>query len=174
MKFRQRLFWVLAGLVAVLVFGLTVLVAQDDETDAECDYTSIEGIILDLVADLGEQDAPDDALMTMQTLVSAFRADCAGMHWRSDELGLQPVIGPVDFGESFNTYKVTLTTTGYAIVKIEGLEGGCPASYDSLFSLFPGQGDMGAQMVQRTNGCVGMITVENTTEPWELMFERVE
>ncbi|MEL7235427.1 MAG: hypothetical protein AAGK74_13080, partial [Chloroflexota bacterium] len=86
----------------------------------------------------------------------------------SSELGLQPVIGPVDLPTGI--YRVRYTSTGFGIVDIETIGGECITDTFGLFNVSSGEANGGAETIFASDSCSGLITVDNTSEPWTLEF----
>lgn len=88
----------------------------------------------------------------------------------SEDVGRQPVIGPVYMNER---YRFTVTTDGFFIMEILELDGDC-GSQPLLFNLTAGQASAGASAGFRATDCVGFIGISNTSEPWTLDIEVIE
>lgn len=93
-------------------------------------------------------------------------------HYDSNTEGLQAVIGPVRFQNG--QYRVTATTTGFIIAKVETISGTCDDGILGLFNLSQGQASSGAQNLLKTTDCLAFIQVHNTQEHWTLDFELLQ
>jgi len=59
-------------------------------------------------------------------------------------------------------------------VKLETLEGNC-GNEALLFNMFEGQASDGAQKIVKTGmGCQILISLGNTTKPWDIIFESIK
>jgi hypothetical protein len=108
-----------------------------------------------------------------QHLASA-EAECSGLSFNSDTLGLAPVIGPIIFPDGL--YRVTFTTSAFGIVDFQSIEGNCEGAMSfstNLFLITQGQADKGTQTTFTTDGCTALITVSNTQTDWTMTFENL-
>ncbi|MBC7815012.1 MAG: hypothetical protein H7175_27890 [Burkholderiales bacterium] len=94
------------------------------------------------------------------------------IRFSSSELGLRPVIGPVNIPTG--TYRVTATTTGFIIVQLEPVSGSCEGGLLGLFNMMQGQGNDGAETMLVSENCQTLIQVSNTNEAWTLEFSRID
>jgi hypothetical protein len=117
--------------------------------------------------DLDDIEAFVESLRTMGRKAGLAQAECLGLAFDSETLGMQPVIGPVTFPSG--TYRVTATTDGFMLAEIEVISGDCDETL--LFAIFEGDADDGSQTVFKSDDCVGLIAIGNTGEPWSLDFE---
>lgn len=134
----------------------------------------LQSVIVTLNANIDDDDTINflGTARELRRILARMDSNCRGLHFTSDEDGMRPVIGPVDFVGGI--WRVTFTTTGYGSVKLEELSGDCGRDA-LLFAAFEGDATDGAQKVITTGaGCEALISVENTGDPWDLMFELVK
>lgn len=160
-----------AGLLVLLLAG--VAMGQDAETPAECPTSAA---VFETLANMaGELDT--DGMETLAVLdllraaISEYTIACTGLAFSSEQDGQQPVIGPVTIPEGI--YRVTATTEGYLIAKVDVLNGECGDGYGSLFNVTSGTASNGAQEVFESAGCEALISVSNAQEAWKLEFEKL-
>ena len=110
------------------------------------------------------------SMQALQQTITSTRAACAGLAFSSEELGNQPVIGPLDIPDA--TWVVTTTTDGFYTAKVTSLAGDCAENL--LFNEFSGTSTNGTSKVISTTSCRMLIEISNVTEPWTLTFEEVE
>lgn len=167
-------------LIVLLLVGVGVASAQDEIVEPQCKTTSLNFIITALrtTADGVEEDVQNEtspivSLRLLQAQIAGLLAECRGLSFSSDTDGMQPVLGPITLPEGI--YRATVTTTGFFIGDIELIDGECESTgFGSVFNLSPGQADAGAQAVIRSAECRMLFPVENTREPWTLIFEPIQ
>lgn len=160
-------FFVFAILVSLVV------VAQEDDSPAECDYGVMGERLVEVGEGLAESDDPAAALRELQSELSALDAACSGLSFSSEEYGLQPAIGP--FVIPAGVYRITAATGGYMITEYTALEG-CEDGdlRDGRFLVSSGEADDGAQVALRLDDdCEVLMVVSNTTESWTIEFEKL-
>lgn len=69
------------------------------------------------------------------------------------------------------SYRVRLTTEGFAIVFIYSVQG---ALLSVLFNLSPGEASGGATALYRSTGQRVMVQFDNISAPYQLVFERIQ
>jgi hypothetical protein len=158
-------------LTICLIIAMTSMVSAQDEAAETCDTSSALATITELVADTELE--PIEILRAIKAAVDEILLQCDGLMFTSENEGLQPVIGPVEFPEGL--YRVTFTTEGYGVVELEFLEGECePSLYsDTLFINNAGESSDGAQATLNSSGCEVLILLSRTNEPWTLEFEKL-
>jgi len=162
------------------------LIADIQEVSGTCD-TGFSGLfnIFNGQAETGAQNlllsTGCNALIEISNVQSAWTLDFELINlnqiievedaYNSDDIGLQPVIGPVEIPTG--TYRVTATTDGFLIADIEELDGTCDTGFSGLFNIFSDQAIDGAETILNTVDCVGLIKVGNTNAPWTLEFDQL-
>lgn len=179
-------FLILAGLLLSLVSLTVGAAAQDASSPCAVDdalNTEYQGLvqrdwlqsmIITLNANIEDADTTNflSTARELRRVLTRLDANCRGMIFTNDIEGMQPVIGPIPFPNGI--WRATLTTAGFASVKIEDLSGTCEDD-GLLFNAFEGDAADGAQKVFTSgNGCEVLIEMANMSEDWELMFELVK
>lgn len=159
-----------------LILGAVAVVAQEDRPDG----CHLEALSADMIV-YGDKllelplDEVEVILQEMDATISQVRAACSGYSFNSDDEGMQPVIGPLDF--EAGTWIVTYTSKDYGIVELTAIDGDC-GGYDSEFTLISvsaGEADRGAEEVLQTpEDCSALIQISNVSEGWTLEFELVK
>ncbi len=161
-------------MVGVFVIGLIPMAVAQDE-GAACDYAAVVEELAGMVEEIAEADDPDAALLDLEKAVVAARIECGGMVFTSEEEGLQPVIGPVEFPEGM--YRATLTIDGMGMVELDVLDGSCGDSIGMpiFMVLEMGGAPDGAQAVVESEGCEALISFSSVTfaHNWTLEFEKL-
>lgn len=180
-------FFILAGILLAMMAMVMSAAAQDTEPACAVDdvlNTEYQGmvqrdwlqsVIVTLNANIDDSDTVNflGTARELRRVLARLDANCRGLHFNSEEEGMEPLIGPVSFADGL--WRVTFTTEGYGAVKIETLGGTCESDYGVLFNASPGAADKGAQAVFKTSeGCEALIGLENTNEVWDLAFELVK
>jgi len=99
-------------------------------------------------------------------------SNLATLSFNSDELGLQPVIGPLQIPSGI--YILTATTEQFIIVEMQALRGECTsAGFGSLFNVSSGRASDGAETLLISDDCEALFSVGNTRAPWTLEFARL-
>lgn len=166
---------------ALLALGAAATIAQPPPPPTECspDYQAEAqaAFVQYLQAATTALEGGDTAtwllnLRYLRIISAAADALCSELAFSSETSGLQAVIGPVLFPDGI--YRVTLTTTGFAIIKPEVLGGECEtADFGGLYNIMQGRASDGAQTLFTTTGCLALLTVSNTSQPWTLTFELI-
>lgn len=177
------------GLLALLliVLGMTMGAAAQDVAQPckvadvlDVEYQGmvqrdwLQTVIVTLNANIKDDDIGNflGTARELRRVLARADANCRGLHFTSDSEGMSPVIGPVSI--SGGIWRATLTTDGFASVKLETIEGDC-GDEKLPFNVFDGDAKDGAQKVIKTGmGCQALISLENTSKPWDLMFELVK
>ncbi|QPC82087.1 hypothetical protein G4Y79_20755 [Phototrophicus methaneseepsis] len=163
------MFTTLTKCIAIFVLlSVVCLPAFAQDTEA-CDLPAFSGDISEMAGKLTESDDPLGLLTEMASMISQARAECSGFVFTSEEEGLQPVLGPIEFTDG--VWIATVKTERYATVQFTALEGDCDEQY--VFSLMEGEANDGAQTPLELEGCSTLIGISNTDAPWELTFELV-
>lgn len=165
----------MSRLIPILLIFLTLFIlptlAQDEPA---CDLTFLLDeldatvTILPKLTDEGIM----KTLMQMESLISRTRAQCAGYTFTSEDEGLQPVIGPLEFANGI--YLARITTEGFIAGKVTELNGLCG---DSSYLFNEGSGDAvdGAERIFETSeNCSMLLELSNVSAPWTLEFEPIK
>lgn len=168
-------------LMLLFVLSMTVGVyAQKDEQDtgfSECnpaDMTETLQEALDAIPTDEDSAAFVDGLAKLSSIVQNYQVTCSGLAWSSEELGMQPVIGPVEI--PVGNYRIRFSTQGYGIVELDVTDGSCNVGMGSriVFNVMEGQASPpGAQKVLESEGCTALMTLSNTRQSWELSLEQL-
>jgi len=171
----SRLLFVIMILLIVAIPAF----AQDENIIASCDqaymadtYNALEGVLsaAKVAMDNNDIEAWRLAIRSIRTVTEVNDSYCSGLSFNNEKDGQQAVIGPFTFIDG--KYRVTAQTEGFMMVDLESLEGTCETSgLGGMFNLWEGQATTGAQTLLTTEGCMAMILVSNTHEPWTLNFE---
>lgn len=169
-------------LVSLLFLALIVMLAlpvqaQTPAPTDKCTADSLTALSGDLAqANKDAQDAITkgdlagamDALTRNETALQTMQAECAGLSF-SGKKG--KVLGPLNIDSG--TYVATLTTAGYAAVKVTATDGKCGAGSGVflnplLFNLVKGDAAEGAQAVFSSESCTALLEVSNVQSDWTL------
>jgi hypothetical protein len=177
---------ILAGLLLALMAMATGAATQDTEPPCVVDdvlNTEHQGmvqrdwlnsVIITLNANIEDADTSNflSTARELRRILTRLDANCRGMRFTNESEGMQPVIGPIPFTNGI--WRATLTTAGFASVKIEDISGTCEDD-GLLFNSFEGDAADGAQKVFTSGpGCEVLIEMANMSEDWELTFELVK
>lgn len=134
----------------------------------------LQSVIVTLNANIKDADTVNflGTARELRRVLARLEANCRGLSFSSEADGKQPVIGPIPFQNGI--WRATLTTAGFASVKIEDISGACEDS-GLLFSSFEGDAADGMQKVFTSGpGCEVLIEMGNISEDWTLIFELVK
>lgn len=166
------------------------LFSQVSLAQSECDGTMLSSELELFVSTLSASDAPTETLnlindwvdnaiincsetdLSTPTSLSSTDINIPVLTYSSEDLGLQPVIGPVDIPDGI--YRATVKTDGFFIGKIEPVAGECLTGTLGLFNLSQGISTDGASSLVGSVECRGLIQISNTTEPWTLEFYAID
>jgi hypothetical protein len=166
----MRKFFVM-GLLVLLVAG--VAMGQDVETPTECPTgAAVFEALASMAGELDTEGMETLAVLDLlRAAISEYTVACTGLNFSSEQDGMQPVIGPVEIPEGI--YRVTATTEGGIISKIDVLSGECGGYGGSLVSAPKGQANNGAQVVFESAGCEALVSITLSTDAWTLAFEKL-
>ena len=145
------------------IFGLLELEAGAATTGANVSFGS-EGCIAQL--EVVNANAPWTLTFQQTGITPTTQAET--FTYTSETEGQQAGIGPAN-----GVYTVTVTTTGFITVNLQQLEGLCDVHILGLFNLLEGQATDGEVTEMSSDGCVGIILVNNATAPWSLTFTKI-
>lgn len=157
--------------ILLLLAGLFVL-AQSAEYGACEDLAGRIGGVQELSAalDASAETIVDD-IAGLRRELSLLDAECRGLSFSSEVDGSMPVIGPVILE---GTYRVTLTTDGFAIIAGTVLDGDCEREVRSMYNIFADAAADGAQIVLDIDDeCEVLLEFSNVSEDWTLTFEKL-
>lgn len=133
----------------------------------------LEALITTLTTNIKDDDITNflGTAQELRRVLARADATCRGLHFTSAKEGLQPVLGPISLPDGI--WKATITTKGFVTVKAEAINGDCDDAL--LFNLFSDQATDGAQVIIKpSGGCEALISISNTSDPWDLIFEPVK
>ncbi len=92
----------------------------------------------------------------------------------SDQLGLNPQIGPIHFAAG--RYRANITTDGNLILTLDtdtGVCGDLIGSGRSVFNILSGQGTQGEETIFTAQGCDATLRFNGAQKAWKLTIERI-
>jgi hypothetical protein len=150
-------------LLVVVLLGRQSIAAQTDKP--KCDPAAV-------IAQANTLKSGNDAkkdiktLLDLQKAITAANIACNGMSFEGK--GAR-VLGPLDFEKGY--YKVTVTTAGFFISKLNVVSGKCEGAD---FNIFSGGANEGTETLLKSEGCKVLIELSNISKPWKLIFEPIE
>jgi hypothetical protein len=152
------------AVLAALMLSVLCLGGVDDGLRIHMD--SVRRIVE--LLDQGERDAALDLLDDLHHAIIVARAELTGLMFQghSESVVTDPFFLPD------GTYRVHFTTEGFGAVKILVLEGS--GGDQLLFNVFPGGAAEGASKLYRSPGNRIVVQFWNITDPFELIFERID
>lgn len=114
-----------------------------------------------------------DALTRNEAAVQTMRAECDGLSFAGTDA---TVIGPLVIPEG--TYRMTVTTDGFAGIQTTPTKGECGASVGAftmpvVMAIMEGQANNGSETLLQSTGCTVLIQLSTITKPWTLTLEKV-
>lgn len=134
----------------------------------------LQSVITTLNANIEDNDTTNflGTARELRRILGRLEANCRGLHFTNESEGMEPVIGPVSIASGI--WRATFTTAGFGSVELEVISGTCEDD-GLIFNAFQGDATDGMQAVVTTGpGCEVLISVSNTSEDWDLMFEAVK
>lgn len=118
--------------------------------------------------------APNRTLQALLTPSAEAVATGQPLSFSSDQLGMNPQIGPVHF--EAGRYRANVTTEGNLILTLDtgtGVCGDLIGSGRSLFNVLAGQGNQGEETIFAAQGCDAILRFNGAQKPWALTIERI-
>jgi hypothetical protein len=177
----------LFALIGLLILLITSIAAAQD-TEAPCATADVlateyrgmvqgewlQTVITTLNANIEDNDTTNflGTARELRRVLARLESNCRGLHFTNESEGMEPVIGPVSIASGI--WRATFTTAGFGSVKLDVISGTCEDD-GLIFNAFEGDAADGMQSVVTTGpGCEVLISVSNTSEDWDLMFEAVK
>jgi hypothetical protein len=114
-------------------------------------------------------------MVSLSRIIHSTRARCMGLSFNSEQHGMRPVIGPIEFADGI--YRSTLTTDGFININLIPISGDCDLGFSVwLFSILSSEAGIASQGASKTltsRSCIAMLEFERIDRPWTLEFELI-
>lgn len=112
---------------------------------------------------------------SVSRIIQSTRARCMGLSFNSEQDGMRPVIGPIEFADGI--YRATLTTDGFININLIPVSGECDLGFSArLFSILSseaGTASEGASTTLTSRSCIAILEFDRIDRPWTLEFELI-
>jgi len=166
----------MSRLIFLILFLLSFVSSParaQDNLPAQCNPTGFFQVFYTIFpkdADPLDTDVYLEFLSKIRVLTDSQWLLCIGMKFSGENAKL---LGPIELPAGL--YRVTLTTNGYFIAKLEIIDGDCSGTgLGALYGIFEGQASDGSETLIKSSGCTTLIDTSNVTDPWTLTIEPLQ
>jgi hypothetical protein len=163
------------ALVLFLILSVISLVPHPSAAQTDKPKCDLTGVSKQVAAFKPSGDAKADlaALLKVRDAISQANVDCNG--WTFSAKTGSKLIGPFILPKG--VYKITATTTGYLIVRVQQVDPECDQYKTDygIVNVAKGEANDGAESIETfENTCKIFLQPDNVSAPWTLTIEPVQ